>query len=401
MIAQARRAREYLSPENLIYRFDASWVLASAHLYLGNRAEAAEAALECIALSQRNGHAFSTLLATASLGRVQELENELHQAAASYRRVLELAGEHPQPNAGESHLGLARIHYEWNDLEAAGRHAEEGLRLLRQFDSRIDRYVRAEVFLALLRLARGDVAGAAAMLAGTERGVQRNGFQQRAPDVAAAQVLVLLAQGDLETAARVAGAHALPVSRARVHLAQGDPDAALALLEPLRRDLESKNWKDERLRVMVLQAVALQAQDAGDRAVPLLAEVVALAEPGGFVRLFVDEGPPMAELLAGVAARGVLPDYVARLRAALDAAGRPRPDAPSHTPQAGSPVEPLSPRELEVLRLIAQGLSNREIGQRLYLALSTVKGHNLQIFGKLQVQRRTEAVARARELGLL
>jgi LuxR family maltose regulon positive regulatory protein len=111
----------------------------------------------------------------------------------------------------------------------------------------------------------------------------------------------------------------------------------------------------------------------------------------------------MARLLAEAAAQGMMPDYVARLRAAFDAEERARlgvPDSPP-TPPLQSTIEPLSARELEVLRLVAQGLSNREISQRLYLALSTVKGHNLQIFGKLQVQRRTEAVARARELGLL
>jgi LuxR family maltose regulon positive regulatory protein len=403
MIAQARLAREYLLPENLIYRFDASWVLGSAYLFLGDRAAAAEASLEGIALSRQNGHVFSMILATANLARVQELENELHQAAASYRQVLELAGEHPQPNAGESQLGLARIHYQWNDLKAAEQHGEAALRLLRQFDPRIDRFIRAEVFLARLQLARADVAGAAALLAETERTVRHNNYALRIPDVAEAQVLVLLRQGALEEASRLAAAHELPRSQARVHLAQGDPAAALALLGPLRLRLEARNWQDERLQVLVLQALVLREQGEKARAVSLLGEALALAEPGGYIRLFVDEGAPMARLLAEAAAQGMMPDYVARLRAAFDAEERARlgvPDSPP-TPPLQSTIEPLSARELEVLRLVAQGLSNREISQRLYLALSTVKGHNLQIFGKLQVQRRTEAVARARELGLL
>ncbi|MFO7697872.1 MAG: LuxR C-terminal-related transcriptional regulator [Anaerolineae bacterium] len=406
MIVQARLARELLLPDNLVYRFDATWVLASAYLFLGDRAAAAQAARESMALAQVSRYPFSLLLATQNLARVQELNNEFHEAAASYRRVLELAGEHPQPNAGESHLGLARIHYEWNDLEQAEQHGKEALRLLRQFDSRIDRAIRAEVFLARLELARGDLAGVAAMLAETERSVRENNFALRMPDVAEAQVLVLLRQGNLEAAARLGETHALPLCRARVHLAGGDPAAALALLEPLRLELEAKDWQAERLQVLMIQAMAIHALGQSDDALQVLGQALALAEPGGFVRLFIDEGAPMARLLTEAAEHGMVPQYVARLRTAFDAEERRGQEtpAPPTTPAAPPPqsgIEPLSPRELEVLRLVAQGLSNREISQRLFLALSTVKGHNLQIFAKLQVQRRTEAVARARELGLL
>jgi LuxR family maltose regulon positive regulatory protein len=130
---------------------------------------------------------------------------------------------------------------------------------------------------------------------------------------------------------------------------------------------------------------------------------LALAEAEGAIRLFVDQGPPMARLLAQAAARGIAPDTTARLLAAF-AAQAPQPAGSAHPPASGPAqplIEPLSERELDVLRLIAQGLSNQAIGERLFLALDTVKGHNRHIFDKLQVQRRTEAVARARELGLL
>ena len=102
--------------------------------------------------------------------------------------------------------------------------------------------------------------------------------------------LSLLRQGNLAAAAHLAQTHELPISQARVHLAQGDPSAALAVLEPLRQQMEAKGWQDERLKVMVLQAVALHAHGEKDKAVQLLGEALALAEPGGFIRLFVDEG---------------------------------------------------------------------------------------------------------------
>jgi LuxR family maltose regulon positive regulatory protein len=151
---------------------------------------------------------------------------------------------------------------------------------------------------------------------------------------------------------------------------------------------------------MVVQALALRAHGEKDEAAQLLGDGLALAESGGFIRTFVDEGMRMAQLLSETAAHGMMPDYIGKLLAICEAEERKNEDK-SYVPLAQLLVDPLSQRELEVLRLIAQGLSNREISERLFLALVTVKGHNQKIFGKLQVQRRTEAVARARELGLL
>src|SRR5207249_133684 len=226
-------------------------------------------------------------------------------------------------------------------------------------------------------------------------------FVFRMPDITAAQVLTLLRQGHLAAAAHLVQTHDLPISQARVHLAQGDPSTALARLLPLRQQAEARGWADERLKVMVLQAVALHMNGEKDKAVHLLCDALALAAPGGFIRLFVDEGPPMAHLLSEAEALGMLPDYTGKLLAACQAEEHKSEDTSSLTPPAQPLIEPLSPRELEVLHLIAAGRSDQEMSELLFLALSTVKGHNRKIFGKLQVQRRTEAVARARELGLV
>ncbi len=408
MITQARRALEYLAPDSLFCRTRAIWTLGFAFEVQGDRAAAGQAYTEAIAISRASGNIRMTIVATISLGAIQEFENHLYQAAETFRSGLQLAGDHPQPFENEAHLGLARIFYEWNDLEAAEKHGQQGLQLARQYDRVIDRYIFSEVFLARLKLARGDVVGAAAMLAGTAQSVRQHNFVHRIPEVAAAQVLVLLRQGDLAAAAQLAKTHELPISEARVLLAQGNPSAALALLSPLRQQMEAKGWQDERLKVMVLQAVALHAHDEKDKAVQLLGEALALAEPGGFIRIFVDEGEPMRmtisdfRLSIGKPTRGQnhkLLGYVDRL---LDAFAQPAALPQSKIENRKSKIlEPLSRRELEVLQLIAQGLSNCEIGARLFLALDTVKGHNRRIFDKLNVQRRTEAIARARELGLL
>ena len=163
--------------------------------------------------------------------------------------------------------------------------------------------------------------------------------------------------------------------------------------------MEAKGWVDEQLKVRILQAVALHANGEKDKATQQLGQAFDLAQPQGFIRIFVDEGKPMAQLLSEAAAEGVRPEYTAKLLSAFQSEELNKEDK-KDTP-ARRPGDSLSPRKLEVLQLIAQGLSNREISERLFLSLITVKGHNRNIFDKLQVQRRTEAVARARQLGLL
>jgi len=409
MITQSRRALEYLSPSNLSMLANANWTLGYAYLMQGDRVAARRTLTEALALSQASGSIFTTILATAGLGHVQEADNELHAAAETYRRILQVVGDQPSQIVGEVHLGLARILYEWNDLEGAEQQARQGLHLSRQYESGIDRFIVHEVFLARLKLAQGDLAGAAAILAQAAQSARQQNFVYRIPEVAAAQVVTLLRQGHLAAAAHLAQMHELPLSQARVHLAYADPAAALAVLEPLRRQMEAKGWADERLRVVVLQAVTLHAQGEKEKALRVLGDALALAETEGFIRTFVDEGTAMAQLLAEMnwrsqeAAQEIMPDYTGKLLAAFDAG---KQTGASESPLRPGPtsqplIEPLSQREIEVLQLIAQGLSNREISDTLFLALDTVKGHNQKIFGKLQVQRRTEAIARARELGLL
>ncbi len=406
MLTQARRALEYLSPENLTYRYTANWALASASLLLGDRAAAARACLEGISISQKSGDVFSIILAATNLGRVREFENQLYQAAETYQRALQLSGEHPHPNAGEVHLGLARIHYQWNELDAAEQHGLQSLQLTRQFDQVIDRFILSEVFLAQLKLAQGAVSDAQSGLAQTEQTARRKNFLLRMPDIAAVKVLVLLRQGDLAAASQLAHQFDLPLSHARVFIAQGNLPEALDILGQYRQRMEARGWADERLRAIVLQTVALHLQGEQAQSMQLLGEALALAEPGGFIRLFVDEGAPMAQLMFAAAGLGLMPGYTAKLLAAFEAGAEDKCSslgerlAPAMLGPLSS-VEPLSPRELDVLRLIAEGLTNQQIGERLFLALDTVKGYNRRIFEKLQVQRRTEAIARARELGLL
>jgi LuxR family maltose regulon positive regulatory protein len=399
MLSQSHRALEYLDSNSLFQRANANWTLGYAYVLLGDRTLARQAFTESVAFGEAAGAMFPLILATIGVGLVQELDNEFYQAAETYRRVLQWAGDHPQQIIGEAHLGLARILYEWNDLDAAEQHAQQSLRLARQYETVIDRYVISEVFLARLKLARGDVESASNLLAQTDESVRQYNFIHRIPEVAAAQVLTFLRQGNLVAAAHLAETHALPLSQTRVHLARGDASAALAVLDSYRQQVDAMGWQDERLRAAILQALAFHTHNEKDKAMQALHDALSLGEPGRLIRTFVDEGSPMAELLSEAKIQGIFPTYADRLLDAIEQEKQGHTER--HIDHSESLTTPLSSRELEVLQLIAQGLSNDEISKRLFLALDTVKGHNRRIYDKLQVQRRTEAVARARELGLL
>ena len=398
ILTQSRRALEYLRPDNLPVRTSIIWNMGYANELLGDRAAAKKAYTEARAVSGAIGHIIINIMSTLGVGGMQEAENQLHLAAETFQDALKLIGEPPMGVACAAHLGIARITYEWNDLETAQQHGERSLPLAQQFHSSVDREVASEVFLAQLKLTQGDVEGATTLLSKASQSVEENQFIYRLPEVKAAQVRALLQQGNLAEAEQVAQSHALPLSQARVHLAQGNPAQALAVLASYRQQMEVKGWADELLKVMVLQAVAYDAYGDEETAVHTLNDALIIAEPEGFIRTFIDEGQPIAELLLRMKAEGGrMKAYIQTLLAAFGEQDEIHPSSLNPHPL----VEPLSERELEVLQLVAQGLSNREISEQLFLALDTVKGHNRRIFGKLQVQNRTEAARRAREWGLV
>lgn len=400
-LAHARRALEYLHPNNLSYRSAATQVIGFAYYLRGQRAEAGRTYAQALSLAEAAGDNSYAVMATTRLGQIQEIGNQLYEAAETYRHALQLIGDYPPPNAAVVYLGLARIYYEWNDLDAAEQYAEQSLKLARQYDQIIDRLILSELFLAGLKLARGDAVDAARILSQTEQTARQNNFAIRLPDIAATQALVHLRQGNLEAAALLARQNDLPLIQARVLIAHKDPSAALAVLEPQRQEAQTRDWADRLLNVMALQSIALYAHREKEKALELFRDVLAQAEPGGFIRLFVDEGEMMRLMICDfrfsiLKTAPHLSAYLEKLLAAFPSTAVENPKR-----NLQNLVEPLSQRELEILGLIAQGLSNREISERLFLALDTIKGHNRRIFGKLQVASRTEAIARARELSLL
>jgi len=225
--------------------------------------------------------------------------------------------------------------------------------------------------------------------------------------VGAGKTRFWLSQGNLEAAGRWAeqigllkearpyyARRASHTALVRVLIAQGELDKALAALEQFVPQAEAAGRFGHLIELLTLKALAFQAQGNISEALAALERALSLAQPEGYVRAFLDEGAPMVELLRRAGSQGIAPHYVSRL---LSAWGSLHPSSFNLQPL----IEPLSERELEILRLLAAGKSNQEIADELVLATGTVKKHLNNIFGKLSVESRTQCVARARELNLL
>lgn len=339
------------------------------------------------------------------------------------------------PAAGVSHVGSAEVFYEWNDLARATRAATQSIDLLRGTVERL-LLVRGYIVLAQMHQAQGDHAAALDAIRRCEE------WFAQTPIVATGAALAWLAayqarlwvrQGDLAAAARWAQecvfadddelGYVQRLTLVRLRLAQSHTnsggqflDEASARLAQLLPAVEARGWTRYSIEILVLQALVCQGQANQASALTALERALLLAEAEGYVRVFVDAGAPMAKLVMQVA-RGAsaVAAYAAKLLVAFpddDKETRWQGDkinavhdqtvtlSPPH-PVTPSLVEPLSQRELEVLRLIADGHSNQAIADRLVVAVSTVKRHINNLYGKLDVQSRTQALVRARELRLL
>ena len=394
--AEAQKAFEHLHPHNLAARTAAHCAQGVGHQFEGKRTAAKQAYEQVLAAGQTTGNFMFVVVATLGLASLQLAENQLHAAAKTYRDILQQLTDPSHSVACEAHLGLARICYEWNALDAAESHARRSSKLAEPMASGAG--LSADAMAARVLQLRNRFTEASTLLADAAMAAHTKRFTSRLEEIAGLQVQDLIRRGEHAAALELAQRHQLPLATARALAAQGDVAQALPLLRSYRVRMDEAGRADESLKAMVAEAMALQSAGQLDDALRVLREALLLGETGGFIRTFVDEGQAMAVLLTALSDRGTLPDYTAQLLAVWGSTQPPGADL-GQLQRLG--VEPLSERELDILRLIQQGQSNQGIGETLFLSLHTVKWHNQNIFDKLQVKRRTEAVARALALKLL
>jgi LuxR family transcriptional regulator, maltose regulon positive regulatory protein len=385
---------------------------------------------DALRASRTAGDHLGAAISLRRLGSLCVRQGQLHNAKAAYDRSVETSSDangRPWPAAGPAIIHLAELSLEWNDLEATARYLAQGMHLVGQLAPNWN--LGGFLALARLRQAQSDKTGAWEVMEDARRLAEETETELDDRLVEVWKARLALAQGNLELAQHWA-AESGPVSPAavgrlapdveralapymvhetqqttwaRIYLAQGRTDQACELLVPLLAQAERGGCTGRMIETLALLALARQAQGEPQAALAQLERTLALGEPEGYVRTFVDEGGPMQALLSTRKVRGDV--RLAAYRDRLLAAFAGRLPAATQPPAGGNPtsplIKPLSKRELEVLRLIAEGLRNREIAQQLFLSIYTVKFHIYNLFGKLGVSSRTQALARAHELGLL
>jgi LuxR family maltose regulon positive regulatory protein len=392
-----------------------STLLMGMHWANGNLDVACKLVDDWIEASKQAEKIFFAIAGAYGKADVLAAQGRLREVLQTYQQALELADAHnAEQHTAHHHLGLGMLYHEMGENERAARHLQKSFELGRQ-TTIVDWAYRKSLTQAHLKESDGDLDDALDLLDEAQRFYIRTPQPNLRP-VDAMKARIYLNQGNLLKAQEWARASGLSLrdapdylheferlTLARVALAEYRSNAneqlwldLFGLLERQLKLAESQNRLRSRIEILILQALAFHAGGDIAKALESLEQALTLAEPEGYLRIFAAEGKPMMELLSKLD-NGYLKEYAKKI---LTVFAQPQNIPPSSiTPQPL--IEPLSERELEVLRLIAQGLSNQEITRKLFVALSTVKGHNLRIFSKLQAKSRTEAVARARELGLL
>jgi LuxR family maltose regulon positive regulatory protein len=413
-VRHARRALELSPADEHLGRASAAALMGLAFWASGDLEAGYSGYAECMAGLRRAGHIADTFGCAIALADIRRTQGRLGEAMRTYEQALQRAsqpGGSVLRGTADMYVGMSEIHRERDDVPAATQQLLRSQDLGEHTGLPQNRY-RWRVAMARIREAEGDLGGALDLLNEAERLYVGDFFPNVRP-VPALGARVRIAQGELGEAlgwARERGLSADDdlsylrefehITLARVLLAQYAAERAerpvhdaTRLLERLLRAAEEGQRTGSVIEILVLQALARQARGDVPAALASLQRALTLAEPEGYVRIFVDEGPPMASLLRAAAKLRIAPSYVRRLLAAVY-------KTEDGTPVTQGLIEPLSERELDVLRLLGTDLGGPEIARELVVSLNTVRTHTKNIYAKLGVNNRRAAVRRARELDL-
>lgn len=406
-------ALAYLPEENLLYRGLSALALGRAYYFIGKVRFAEQSLIEASIISEAAGNVTATLLAMTFLGDLYIMAGKLHEAARCYQDAMRIADEKRHWQIIGALIGLGQLQYEWGNLTVAQETLERGIELGVQAERLVENSYLPLGYRTLARVqwARGQANRAFATLDMVMALTQREPYPEVSALVTADRTLFGMWHGYVAemTALTTLQENTAGPNLAQLSLVHGEyiqlvqarllihyhrVDAALALLAQLQSSAEMEG----RMRVVIgslaIQALAHQAQGNINTAMSTLEQALALAEAEGYIRIFVDEGARLRSLLLNCVVLGIMPAYIRQLLAAM-----PIDDTERAPP--GKLPETLTSRELEVMRLIATGLANREIADTLVISYATVKRHVNTIYAKLGVQSRAKAILKAQELRLV
>ena len=419
-------ALQQLPPERSFFRSLAADSLGMGHTLAGNIEPAMRAFEQVVDISMQSDNVMMALMALTNLSGLQYLQGHLREAIAICRQVMNMASQRigkQTPMIGKTLFNLGEMLREQGDLEAAEKYLVEAAGLMEYFSE----VGLPLVWLALARIKvnRKDWPAAQSYIEMARQRMQvTRSTLMEARLVEMMQARYWLARGELDQVIHWAegrgflgqsppeilaeagsNAAANEIFQAeylllvRLALAQQQTERAIEMLTLLQDFNKMRRYQRRHIETLVLLSLAYDQKGDTDQATQILGNALSLAELEGYQRIFIDEGEPMAQLLYQAVTRHISPVYAGKLLKTLVE------ESPTTTSRKETPsqdlIEPLSKRELEVLGLIAQGLSNEEIAGQLYISLSTIKGHTSNIYGKLNVNNRTQAVSQARRLGLI
>ena len=399
ILIQAQRALELLDERDrsISARITALWTKANALEAMGKRREAVDDYDKALLLSRKAGAVFFIGINLIGRAMIHEYDCNLSAAEQLFRQAVEVFAGQAIPVVSEAYLGLARILYKRNELVAADDTIKKSLMLTMLYEDKMDRYIISEILKIRLRLAENAVGEASAMLAEVYSTAKLKNFKNRIKELESLRQYICLVQGFIDEAEQQEMPVDIPDCRIRILIAKKRIPEALSFLKDYKAEIIRKEFREELLQIEVIEAVALFLNNEKDSALKILEAAVNKAESSGFIRIFIDEGAVVKRLLTELAKSQTNSEFINEILAAFP----PVPVLNYYSEKDDVLIESLSHRELEILHLIASGLSNIQIAKKLNLAIDTVKGHNRNIFSKLQANRRTEAVARARELGII
>jgi LuxR family transcriptional regulator, maltose regulon positive regulatory protein len=403
----SQRGLELIPGENLRGEGIALLFLGHAYFYAGDAIMAEKTLLKAIQTNLASGHIAACLNAYHHLAQLRLLQARLHEAKEIYQQAIEFSKGQGQPVfVGVEHTGLGDLKREWNDLAAAAEEVNRGVSLAEAAD---DIFFLRDAYLAAAQLAQSqkDWETALTFLYKAEQAARRYPDSVDIGIIQAWRARLQLVSGNFQAAAKWAKSCDLSVddelcflnefsdlTLARVLLSQGNLPEAERLLKRLVRAAEAGGRTGRVIEISIVLTLVKKAQGKLESAMEILERVLSLAEPEGYVRIFLDEGEPMLDLLRRAASKGLHTAYVGLLLSNASPSDKgTKPTQPL--------IEPLSERELEILQLVVAGKSNQEIADELVLAIGTVKRHVSNIFLKLNVKSRTRCIAQARELKLI